>query len=60
MTDISHTEAVGVLKATEDKVTLKVEKNAISQVTPTSSSDVLVSCEHTYAQSVVEVFIASG
>lgn len=43
MTEISHVDAVGVLKATQDKVTLKVEKNAISQVSPTSSSDVLVS-----------------
>ena len=32
MVDISHEEAVGILKATQDSVVLRVERNAIAHL----------------------------
>ena len=46
MVDITHDEAVGILKATHDSVVLQVEKNAIADTgTPTSPSGVRICME---------------
>lgn len=44
MVDVTHDEAVGVLKATQEKVVLTIEKNAIARDGHSAAGDEVSAC----------------
>ena len=42
MVDVTHDQAVGILKSTQDRVVLRIEKNAIAHAMPPSYEEVRI------------------